>query len=213
VSADGDRGGVRGEYARLAERYDRRWAAYNRHSLDLLRPYLAEREAGNLLDLGCGTGNLLPRLREWDARVNRYLGADLSPEMLLAASSRVRPSDIPAALLAADSAALPVRDGSIDTVVCASSLHDWGDPAGALAEARRVLRRGGRLLLVDWARDRLPMRVLNAWLRVTRNPYRRMYSLAETTALLAAAGFRVGQAEVRGAGWPWSLLVVEAIAG
>lgn len=205
--------GVRGEYARLAERYDRRWAEYNRRSLELLRPYLAGRDVGTLLDLGCGTANLLPRLGEWGARVERYAGADLSPEMLRAAAPRASAAPFPAALFAADAAALPLRGASVDTVVSASTLHDWADPAGALAEARRVLRPGGRLLLLDWCRGRAPMRALNLALRLARNPFHRMYSHDEAEALLACAGFRVASAERRAITWMWELMVFEAVRG
>jgi SAM-dependent methyltransferase len=202
--------GVRGEYARLAERYDRRWAEYNRRSLELLRPYLAGRDVGIVLDLGCGTANLLPRLGEWGARVERYAGADLSPEMLLGGAPRASAAPFPAALFAADAAALPLRDASFDTVVSASTLHDWADPAGALAEARRVLRPGGRLLLLDWRRGRATMRALNLALRIARNPFHRMYSRDEAAALLAAAGFRVSAAERRAITWMWELMVIDS---
>jgi len=204
-------GGVRGEYARLAAEYDRRWATYNHRSVELLRPYLAGRDLGTTLDLGCGTGNLLPRLAEWGARADRYVGADLSPEMLLGASARVSASPFPAALLAASSAAIPLRDGSVCTVVSASTLHDWDHPEGALAEARRVLRPGGRLLLLDWVRDRVTMRALNLALRITRNPLHRMYSGDEVAALLGTAGFQVVSAERRAITWMWGLLVIEAV--
>lgn len=205
--------GIRREYAALAERYDRRWAEYNRRSLELLRPYLADYDVGTLLDLGCGTANLVPALSEWGTRVERYAGADLSPEMLLAAAPRASAAPFPAALFAADAAALPLRDASFDTVVSASTLHDWADPAGALAEARRVLRPGGRLLLVDWCRERVTMRALNLALRVARNPFHRMYSRNEAETLLARAGFRVLAAEQRAITWSWELMVLEAVDG
>ncbi|HEU4557532.1 MAG TPA: class I SAM-dependent methyltransferase [Longimicrobium sp.] len=204
--------GVRGEYARLAARYDERWVEYNLRSLDLLRPHLADRDAGTLLDQGCGTANLVPRLAEWGTRVQRYHGADLSAEMLRAAAPRVRAAPFPAALLAANAAALPLRTASIDTIVSASTLHDWDDPRGALAEARRVLRPGGRLLLLDWSRQRVTMRALNLALRITRNPFHRMYSRDEAEALLTAAGFRVVSAERRPITWMWELMVIEAVA-
>jgi ubiquinone/menaquinone biosynthesis C-methylase UbiE len=204
-------GGVRREYARLAEIYDARWATYTRRSLDLLHPHLTERDLGTVLDLGCGTAGLLPRLAEWDARVDRYLGADLSAEMLLAATARVSRATIPAALLAADTAALPLRDASVDTVVSASTLHDWAEPERALAEARRVLRPGGRLLLVDWARERATMRALNLALRITRNPLHRMYSAREGSVLLRSAGFRVVSVDRRSITWMWGMMVIEAV--
>ena len=212
ASRDRPPNGVRREYARLAERYDRRWADYNRRSLELLRPYFADRDAGKLLDLGCGTANLLPALSGWGTRVERYVGADLSPEMLLAAAPRIAASRFPAALVAADAVAIPLRDASVDTIVSASTLHDWADPAGALAEARRVLRPGGRLLVQDWSRRRATMRALNLALRIARNPFHRMYSRDEAGALLTAAGFRVVAAERRAITWLWELMVIDAAA-
>ncbi|HET7463674.1 MAG TPA: methyltransferase domain-containing protein [Longimicrobium sp.] len=208
--------GVRGAYGRLAAEYDRRWATYNRRSLALLRPLLAGRGAGTLLDLACGTGNLVPLLAEWGTRVDRYLGADLSPEMLaraaLRAALRAGRAPFSAALLAADAAVMPLRDRSVDTLVTASALHDWADAPTVLAEARRVLRPGGRLLLLDWSRERVTMRALNLWLRITRNPFRRMYTRDEAAALLAAAGFRIVAQERRAITWTWELMVFDAVA-
>jgi len=203
--------GVRSSYRQLAAEYDRRWARYNRRSLALLRPFLADRDAGTLLDLACGTANLVPLLAGWGTRVDRYLGADLSPEMLARAALRAGRAPFPAALLAADAAAIPLRDASADTLVSASALHDWADPAAVLAEARRVLRPGGRLLLLDWSRGRATMKALNLALRIRRNPFHRMYSADEAESLLAAAGFRVVAQERRAITWMWEMMVLEAI--
>lgn len=204
--------GVRGEYARLASTFDRRWAAYNDRSLEMLRPHLTGRAAGTVLDLACGTANLAPRLAEWGASVDRYLGADLSPEMLRAARPRIAHAPFPAALLGADGAALPLRGASIDTVVTASALHDWPDAATVLGEARRVLRPGGRLLLLDWCRERVTMRALDAALRIARNPFHRMYSVGEAARLVEHAGFRIVSAEPRAITWMWELMLIGAVA-
>jgi ubiquinone/menaquinone biosynthesis C-methylase UbiE len=203
---------VRAAYDRLAARYDRRWAAYNERSLALLRPLIAGAEMGEVLDLACGTANLLPRLAAWGAKVDRYAGVDLSPEMLLAARQKLAASPIPASTAVADAAALPFPAVRFDTVVSASALHDFADAARALAEVRRVLRAGGRLLLVDWSRERPAMRALNAWLRLSGDSFRRMYSPREVDALLADAGFRVARAERRAIGWVWELMVIDATA-
>jgi ubiquinone/menaquinone biosynthesis C-methylase UbiE len=200
-------------YDRLAGDYDRRWAAYNARSLALLRPYVAGASLGDVLDLACGTGNLLPRLDEWGARVDRYTGVDVSAEMLLAARPRLAASPIPAILETADAAALPFPDARFDTVVSASALHDFPEPERALAEVRRVLRPGGRLLLVDWSRGRVTMRALNLWLRVSGDSFRRMYTIDEAGALLRDAGFRVVTAERRAIDWLWELMVIEAVEG
>jgi SAM-dependent methyltransferase len=204
--------GVRGEYAALAARYDRRWAAYNAQSLALLRPFVAASELGCVLDLACGTANLLPRLGDWGARVDFYVGVDLAPEMLLATRPKLAASPFPAAVVAADVAVLPFADGTFDTIITASALHDWPEPGPAFAEMRRVLRPGGRLLLLDWCRDAMAMVMLNAALRITRNPFRRMYSRDEAAALLGGAGFRIAREHRVAIRFPWRLMVFDATA-
>ena len=198
-------------YDRLAGDYDRRWAAYNARSLALLRPFVAGTELGDVLDLACGTANLLPRLDAWGGVVRSYTGVDVSREMLRAAQRKLAVSSIPATLEAADAATLPFSGASFDTVVSASALHDFPAPERALAEVRRVLRPGGRLLLLDWSRGRPTMRALNVVLRLTGDSFRRMYSLAEAETMLAEAGSRVGRGERRTIDWLWELMVIEGV--
>jgi ubiquinone/menaquinone biosynthesis C-methylase UbiE len=194
------------EYAAGAAEYDRRWARYNAASLALLRPWVAGRELGRVLDVGCGTGNLLGLLAESAARVESYAGIDPAPPMLRIAREKPRASPVRGSVLAATAEALPFADGAFDLAVSASTLHDWSDPHAGLAEIRRILRPGGELLLLDWHRDPLPMRLLNAWMRITRTGYRRMYARGEMADALAAAGFRV-TAEARGAaGGLWRVI-------
>jgi SAM-dependent methyltransferase len=201
------------EYSRDAAEYDRRWARYNRASLALLRPWVASTGLGRVLDVGCGTGNLLPLLAGAGARVDAYLGIDPAPEMLRLAAEKLRASSLRGALAAAPAEALPFAEGAFDTAVSASSLHDWSDPRAGMAELRRVLRPGGTLLLLDWHRDPLPMRLLNASMRLARVRYGRMYARGEMTALLRDGGFRV-EAEARGAaGGPWRLIAFRCVAG
>jgi ubiquinone/menaquinone biosynthesis C-methylase UbiE len=195
-------------YDRLAAEYDRRWAAYNARSLALLDPLLRGK-LGDVLDLACGTANLLPRLGD---RAALYAGTDVSREMLRAARPKLAAASIPAAVVAADATRLPFPAASFDTVVCASALHGFPEPAAALAEARRVLCAGGRLLLLDWSRERMTMRALNAWLRLSGDPFRRMYTMAEAGALVEDAGFRVSHRERRAISWLWELWVLEASA-
>ncbi len=194
------------EYARGAAEYDRRWARYNDASLALLRPWVAGRALGRVLDVGCGTGNLLSLLADSGARADGYAGIDPAPAMLRMARAKLRASTIRGGVLAATAEALPLADGVFKTAVSASTLHDWSDPHAGLAEIRRVLQPGGEFLLLDWHRDPLPMRLLNAWMRLTRAGYRRIYGRGEMADALARAGFRVTD-EARGAaGGPWRVI-------
>ena len=201
---------IRAEYDHAAAEYDRRWARYTRASLSLLRPWIAGRDLGRVVDVGCGTGILPPFLAVSGARMESYAGVDLSPGMLRVAAGKAHGVEARTGFVAGDAEKLPLRDASFDTAISASVLHYWDDADAALSEIRRVLRPGGRLLLVDWLRDPAPMRLLNAWMRITRVRYRRMYSRAELVDLLASAGFRA-QAEARGsAGGPWRLIAIES---
>lgn len=99
---------------------------------------------GLALDLGCGDGALAARLQQqgW-----RCVAADLSPAMCAIAGEKIGAGRT----VTANASALPFGDGTVDAVSGAFLLPHLGDLAEGLAELRRVLRRGGRLVLTNWA--------------------------------------------------------------
>ena len=103
--------------------------------------------AGVVADVGCGNGVYLAELaRRGYGR--RLIGADLSPGMLRAARQRTRGGgQLAPALLAADAAALPLRDASADLTLAMHMLYHVPEPEVALRELRRVTRPGGRLVV------------------------------------------------------------------
>ncbi|NIP56799.1 MAG: metalloregulator ArsR/SmtB family transcription factor [Gemmatimonadetes bacterium] len=96
-------------------------------------------------DLGCGTGELAAGLAPY---VLRVVGVDHSEEMLEAARNRLVGADN-VELRRGELERLPVEGGELDLAVLLLVLHYVADPPGVLAEARRGLRPGGRLVLVD----------------------------------------------------------------
>ncbi len=97
----------------------------------------------DVLELGCGTGNLLRAMTAWGANV---VGVDRSPAMVRAAQRAHGRS--PGPYLRADANALPFAAARFDRVVAASLINVVTDPESVLREVRRVLRRGGRLGLL-----------------------------------------------------------------
>jgi ArsR family transcriptional regulator len=96
-------------------------------------------------DLGVGTGSLTEALAPFAGRV---IGVDRSAEMLEAAAYRLR--DVGnVELREGELETLPIDDGEVDLAVLALVLHYVVDPPSVLSEVRRVLKPGGRLLLVD----------------------------------------------------------------
>jgi len=132
--------GVSGPFAPLARTRTGRWTVwkYNwlaNHKIIAALERARRHARGVLLDVGCGSR---PFARAFEGRVERYLGVDLFDSRFLGG----RPPDA-----YARAERLPLRDRSVDTVLGLSMLTYLPDPGEMLAEAHRVLRPGGMLLL------------------------------------------------------------------
>ncbi len=131
----------------------RSWAAWSR-ALGLLLPAL------DVADLGCGEGYLTVEAARWARHV---VAVDRSPGVLARAKAlagRKRLTNI--TWKRGELERLPLDDDAIDVALLSQALHHAADPSGALAEAVRILKPGGRLLILDlrshdeaWVRDKL----------------------------------------------------------
>ena len=126
---------------------------------------LSDRPLGTLLDIGTGTGRMIELLGPDAAQA---LGVDRSSEMLRVARVKLDKAGIAdASLRQADMYALPLAAGSADSIIIHQVLHYAHTPAAAIAEAARVLRPDGRLLVVDFAaHEREDLRSTDAHLRL-----------------------------------------------
>jgi ubiquinone/menaquinone biosynthesis C-methylase UbiE len=130
-------------------------------------------------DLGCGTGQLSELVAPYVAHV---IAVDGSPDMLQVARRRLQPHNNvevrPGSL-----ETLPIDDGQLDLAILALVLHHVPDPARALTESARVLKRGGRVLVIDMLphdRADYQQQMGHVWLGFPESQMRKM---------LAAAGF------------------------
>ncbi len=131
----------------------RSWAAWAR-ALGHLLP------AWRVADLGCGDGYLALEAARWASEV---VGIDRSREVLARAralAARRRVGNV--TWKVGELERLPLPDASVDVALLSQALHHAERPAAALAEAQRILRPGGRLLVLDlrrhgetWVRQRL----------------------------------------------------------
>ncbi len=125
---------------------------------------IPDQGAGRLLDIGTGTGRVLELLAP---RVTEALGIDASKAMLALARARLSKAEYAhCAVRLGDMYRLPLTDASFDIVVLQMVLHYAEDPAGAIAEALRALRPGGRLIVIDLAeheRFDLATRLAHRW--------------------------------------------------
>ena len=107
-----------------------------------------------LLDIGCGTGAFAQRITQGHPQVEAW-AVDLSGGMIKEGAARMREANSSIRLVQADSEALPLASDSFDVVTCANSFHHYPNQTHAVAEMHRVLRPGGRLMIIDGYRDRL----------------------------------------------------------
>jgi arsenite methyltransferase len=147
-----------------------------------------------VLDIGSGPGFLAAEMAEEVGPEGRVVGVDPSETML--AMARARAPGATTEFRSGDALALPFPDESFDVAVSTQVYEYVEDVATALAEARRVLRPGGRLLILDTDWDSIVWhssdpqrmrRVLEAWNEHLADPYlpRRL------PGLLAAAGLEL----------------------
>lgn len=153
----------------------------------------------DVLDAGCATGRLLAALCEKGAK--SVCGLDLAPRILEVAREKLAGCGVDAELRAADvEDRIPWPDASFDVVTLTGVFHHLMRPKDALLEIARVLRGGGRLLVVD-VRFPTPLRqIFNLCLRVRPSAGDcRFYSSTEVAEMLAGFGWR--RIVTKRAGW------------
>lgn len=197
------------QYDRWASVYDRLWRHYVDQTIPVLWDAAAVRPGERVLDVGCGTGAFETHAIAAGAE-NSMVGVDLSEKML----DRARAKCADASQITfqqADVHALPFSPDRFDVVVSGNTFHYFDAPDQALAEMRRVLRPGGRIVILDWCQDFWMCRVMDRVLGVVDPAYRRCYGLSEMQAFIDKAGLSRQRGERLRIGWIWGMMIIEAI--
>jgi len=122
-----------------------RYRALRRTTVDRLALSRGDR----VLDLACGTGPNVPLLADRVGRSGAVVGVDHSAGMVVAARARAREVDVPVHAVRADAARLPLPADAVGAACCTLSLSAIPDHLGAIQELRRVVRPGGRVVVLD----------------------------------------------------------------
>ena len=134
----------------FAAMYDRMSRKSEDAGVRALRQGLLADATGNVLEIGAGTGLNLPY---YGGNLASLVVTEPDPAMLRRLQRKAREQAPLAKVLRAPAEDLPFEDGTFDTVVSTLVLCGVDDQERALREARRVLRRGGRLLFIEHVRS------------------------------------------------------------
>jgi methionine biosynthesis protein MetW len=163
--------------------------------LELFASHVSGRD--RCLDVGCGDGGTSG---VWlDEHASSYAGVDISEGAVRMACDRGLDAQ-----LISDAAELPFPDESFDVAVCVEVLEHLFEPQRALAEAQRVLRPGGRLIvtvpnIAHW-RNRLDLALFGRWnprgdhlspTQPWRDPHLRFFTVRSLANLIEQGGFEV----------------------
>jgi len=172
----------------------RSWAAWAR-ALGHLLPAL------DVVDIGCGEGFLTLEMARWARHVT---GVDRSDDVLERAKALAERRHIEnVTWRKGDLARVPLRDESIDLAVFSQAFRYATDPERVLAETSRVLRPGGRVLILDLKEHD------QAWVQARFGDPRPGFAAGELESLLQAAGFRAVRHSIgtRQAGNPFVVVI------
>jgi ubiquinone/menaquinone biosynthesis C-methylase UbiE len=199
---------VRQQYDQLAKIYDQRWKTYVENTLTFVKEWADIPAQANVLDLACGTGEL-ERLILQDHPNQQILGVDISAEMLAIARRKLHRS--PSVWFEQGSATkIPSADAQFDVVICASSFHYFDQPIDALIEIKRVLKPGGKVVILDWCKDFFLCRFCDAVLKLIDPGHKQCYTQQEFHQFFSTAQLKVQAATRKRFGLVWGFMIATA---
>ena len=176
----------------------RSWAAWARALGHLLPPL-------DVVDVGCGDGYLTLEMARWARTVVGIDGSDRVLERAKALADRRRVANVQ--WKKGDLARLPLCDASVDVALLSHALHHATDPERSVAEAVRILRPGGRLLVLDLREHD------QDWVRTRFGDQHLGFADADLERLLQGAGLREVRVQVgaRHTGDPFIVLIASGV--
>lgn len=181
---------VRRIFDKQAPKYDRSIARFERLLFSGNREWVCSRAEGDVLEIAAGTAR---NLAHYPDNV-RVTGVELSPEMAELGRRRAEELGRQMDLRVGDAESLDFADESFDTVACTYGLCTIPYDRGALREAKRVLRPGGRILLAEHVRSPNPLvRTIQLVIDPLAHRLGGDHLLREPLELLAGEGFEVDE--------------------
>lgn len=139
-----------------------------------------------ILDVGCGTGEILKSIKERYSFVQLY-GLDISEEMLKQANDKLKGT---ATLILGDAENITLETNSFDLLLCTDSFHHYPNPQQSISEFYRVLKHGKFLLIADYWKPFPIRQIMNLFISYSNERDVKIYSKKEIIEFLKQGGFQ-----------------------
>jgi len=186
---------VQAQFGQHAEKYVASETHAKGGDLDVLMSWLDPAADWKVLDIATGGGHVAKKL---STCVQHVVATDLTPLMLAAARAHLDGASCSnVTFVIADAERLPFLDASFDAVTCRIAAHHFPHPELFLMEAARVLRLGGKLVLIDniVPEDAALGTFMNTFEAMRDFSHVRCLPVSEWQALAAAAGLHLEQSQ------------------
>jgi ubiquinone/menaquinone biosynthesis C-methylase UbiE len=179
----------REKWNRWSKTVDNDGSVYNylRKAQDNLLSIIEFKEGVSMLDIGCGTGYALGQAALRIQGRGVFYGVDIAPGMIAKAKSNFADRSN-FHFIEAGSDDIPLENGLFDIIICTNSFHHYLHPQQALMEMGRLLKKGGRVYILDPTADRFIIRIADKILKILEPAHVRIYSTNEYQSMMKTAG-------------------------
>ncbi|ACB51501.1 hypothetical protein cce_2151 [Crocosphaera subtropica ATCC 51142] len=199
---------IRSQYNKLANIYDKRWHHYHSNSLSFLKNWVNISAQSTVFDVACGTGIFAEMLLQ-DQPNLQIIGVDISSEMLKIAKEKCQNySNVEFHQFSVTS--LPFENNNFDYVICANAFHYFDDPITALKEMKRLVKPDGQIIILDWCRDYLTMKICDLILTLFDASHKNCYTQTELSQFLASTELQIIDNTKFSFSWVWGLMIFTA---
>jgi ubiquinone/menaquinone biosynthesis C-methylase UbiE len=149
----------------------------------------------HFLDIGCGTGWAVGQVAKLVHDQGLFYGVDLSPKMI----EKARGNFIGRAHLVfthANVESIPLDSDFFDVIICTNSFHHYPNPAKALDEMFRLLKSGGKVLILDPTADTWLIKLVDKIIKIVEPEHVKMYSTKEFQQLFGEAGLKYSNSKI-----------------
>ncbi len=168
---------------------------YLREAQSKLISLLDLQENVRFLDIGCGSGWAVGEVARRVKNKGLFYGVDLSAKMIEKAQDKFSDRDN-FHFLQANAEAIPLDGGFFDIIICTNSFHHYLHPDKALDEMYRLLKKGGRVYLLDPTADNWVTKAVDKIIKLFEPEHVKLYSTEEFRQLFKKARFRYVTSEM-----------------